>query len=288
MPSHPHSTASFQLPHRYHLKGFYDRGKHLGPWMVVAFMGFMSIMARGQSFTVSGRVTDAATGEYVLGANVVNLKEGRGVSTNVYGFFSLTLPLGEATVQCSFVGYEPQTRTFSGREDETWNVSLGTQSIEVDVVEVVGTAGQNTQSTNLGKTEVDIATIQRLPALMGEVDVLKAIQLLPGIQSAGEGNSGYYVRGGGPDQNLLLLDNAAIYNASHLFGFFSVFNADAIQSVEVYKGSMPARFGGRVSSVLDLAMKEGNRQELKGSGGVGLISSRLTLEGPVKDRKSVV
>lgn len=250
--------------------------------MVVAFMGFMSIMARGQSFTVSGRVTDAATGEYVLGANVVNLKEGRGVSTNVYGFFSLTLPLGEATVQCSFVGYEPQTRTFSGREDETWNVSLGTQSIEVDVVEVVGTAGQNTQSTNLGKTEVDIATIQRLPALMGEVDVLKAIQLLPGIQSAGEGNSGYYVRGGGPDQNLLLLDNAAIYNASHLFGFFSVFNADAIQSVEVYKGSMPARFGGRVSSVLDLAMKEGNRQELKGSGGVGLISSRLTLEGPVK------
>ena len=126
-----------------------------------------------------------------------------------------------------------------------------------------------------------IATIQRLPALMGEVDVLKAIQLLPGIQSAGEGNSGFYVRGGGPDQDLLLLDNAAIYNASHLFGFFSVFNADAISSVEVYKGSMPARFGGRVSSV-DLGVEEGNRKELKGSGGIGLISSRLTLEGPVK------
>ena len=163
-----------------------------------------------------------------------------------------------------------------------WDVQLDAQSVEVDAVEVVGTAGQNTQSTDLGKAEVSMATIQRLPALMGEVDVLKAIQMLPGIQSAGEGNSGFYVRGGGPDQNLLLLDNAAIYNASHLFGFFSVFNADAISTVEVYKGSMPARFGGRVSSVLDLGLKEGNRKEFKGSGGIGLISSRLTLEGPVK------
>ena len=129
-------------------------------------------------------------------------------------------------------------------------------------------------------------TIQRIPALMGEVDVLKAIQMLPGIQSAGEGNSGYYVRGGGPDQNLLLLDNATIYNASHLFGFFSVFNADALSSVEIYKGSMPSRYGGRVSSVLDLGLKEGSRQQLQGSGGIGLISSRLTLEGPVKQGKS--
>jgi len=238
--------------------------------------------AVAQTFTVSGRVTDAGTGEYILGANVVDLAQGRGVSTNLYGFFSITLPAGVTELQCRFVGYDATVKRFDGNTDATWNVALATRSVDVGEVEVVGTAGQNTQSTDLGKAEVEIATIQRLPALMGEVDVLKAIQLLPGIQSAGEGNSGYYVRGGGPDQNLLLLDNAAIYNASHLFGFFSVFNADAIQSVEVYKGSMPARYGGRVSSVLELNMKEGNRQELKGSGGIGLISSRLTLEGPVK------
>ena len=244
----------------------------------------MAVVATGlaQSFTVSGRVTDATTGEYILGANVVNVKEGKGMATNAYGFFSMTLPAGSATLSCSFIGYETATKTFAGNQDEDWNVALAPQAIAVDAAEVVGTAGQNTQSTDLGKAEVAIATIQRLPALMGEVDVLKAIQLLPGIQSAGEGNSGFYVRGGGPDQNLLLLDNAAIYNASHLFGFFSVFNADAISNVEVYKGSMPARFGGRVSSVLDLGLREGNRNEFKGSGGIGLISSRLTLEGPIK------
>jgi hypothetical protein len=234
-----------------------------------------------QTFTVSGRVTDAATGEYILGANVLDVSQGKGASTNIYGFFSLTLPSRPTELRCTFIGYAPVSKSFDGASDSEWSVELAPQSVEVDAVEVVGTAGQNTESTDLGKAEVSMATIQRLPALMGEVDVLKAIQMLPGIQSAGEGNSGYYVRGGGPDQNLLLLDNAAIYNASHLFGFFSVFNADAISSVEVYKGSMPARFGGRVSSVLDLGLKEGNRKEFKGSGGVGLISSRLTLEGPV-------
>ena len=244
--------------------------------------GAFSLGMWGQTFTVSGRVTDAATGEYILGANVLDVAQGKGASTNLYGFFSLTLPARPTELRCSFIGYAPLVRTFDGTSDADWNVELSPQSVSVDAVEVVGSAGQNTESTSLGKAEVAMATIQRLPALMGEVDVLKAIQMLPGIQSAGEGNSGYYVRGGGPDQNLLLLDNAAIYNASHLFGFFSVFNADAISSVEVYKGSMPARFGGRVSSVLDLGLKEGNRKELKGSGGIGLISSRLTLEGPVK------
>ena len=242
----------------------------------------ITLFSWGQSFTVSGRVTDASTGEYVLGANVLDASQGKGVSTNIYGFFSITLPSRPTELTCSFIGYTPVSKNFDGNRDAEWNIELKTQSVEVNAVEVVGTNGQNTLSTDLGKAEVAMATIQRLPALMGEVDVLKAIQMLPGIQSAGEGNSGFYVRGGGPDQNLLLLDNAAIYNASHLFGFFSVFNADAISSVEIYKGSMPARFGGRVSSVLDLGLKEGNRKEFKGSGGIGLISSRLTLEGPVK------
>ena len=238
--------------------------------------------ATSQTFTVSGRISDATTGEYILGANVTDVQQGKGVSTNLYGFFSLTLPSRPTELRCSFIGFAPVSKTFAGSSNAEWNVELQPQSVAVDAAEVVGTSGQNTESTDLGKAEVAMATIQRLPALMGEVDVLKAIQMLPGIQSAGEGNSGFYVRGGGPDQNLLLLDNAAIYNASHLFGFFSVFNADAISSVEVYKGSMPARFGGRVSSVLDLGLKEGNRKTFKGSGGIGLISSRLTLEGPVK------
>ena len=263
MTSHPH--FSLRYPHL---------------WLASA-LWWIALSGLAQSFTVSGRVTDAATGEYILGANVLEVSQGKGASTNIYGFFSLTLPSRPTELKCTFIGYAPVAKSFDGTSDAEWNVELAPQSVEVDAVEVVGTAGQNTESTNLGKAEVSMATIQRLPALMGEVDVLKAIQMLPGIQSAGEGNSGYYVRGGGPDQNLLLLDNAAIYNASHLFGFFSVFNADAISSVEVYKGSMPARFGGRVSSVLDLGLKEGNRKELKGSGGVGLISSRLTLEGPV-------
>ena len=254
-------------------------------WVLLA-CGLLGIQSWSQTFTISGRVTDANTGEYILGANILDAAQGKGVSTNVYGFYSLTLPSRPTELQCTFIGYAPATRKLIGSKNVEWNVSLSPRSVEVDAAEVVGTTGQNTESTSLGKAEVAMATIQRLPALMGEVDVLKAIQMLPGIQSAGEGNSGFYVRGGGPDQNLLLLDDAAIYNASHLFGFFSVFNADAISSVEVYKGSMPARFGGRVSSVLDLGLKEGNRNELKGSGGIGLISSRLTLEGPVKKGKS--
>ena len=217
---------------------------------------------------------------------MVDLVGGQGVSSLTDGTYSLKLPSGDRTLVCSFIGFEPARLTFKGTENVQWNIELNPEAIAVGTALVVGSAGQNTESTDLGRAEVAMETIQRIPALMGEVDVLKAIQMLPGIQSAGEGNSGYYVRGGGPDQNLLLLDNATIYNASHLFGFFSVFNADALSSVEIYKGSMPSRYGGRVSSVLDLGLKEGSRQQLQGSGGIGLISSRLTLEGPVKQGKS--
>ena len=166
----------------------------------------MSGLSQAGTFTVRGRVTDASTGEYVLGANVIVDGQSQGASTNIYGFYSLTLPKGPATLTCSFIGYAPTVKNLDGARDVEWNVELAPQSVAVDAATVVGTAGQNTESTNLGKAEVAIATIQRLPALMGEVDVLKAIQLLPGIQSAGEGNSGFYVRGGGPDQNLMLLE----------------------------------------------------------------------------------
>ena len=162
---------------------------------VLLVCGSLSIQSWSQTFTISGRVTDAKTGEYILGANILDAAQGKGVSTNVYGFFSLTLPSRPTELQCTFIGYAPVTRKVNGFKNVEWNVSLSPQSVEVDAAEVVGTAGQNTESTSLGKAEVAMATIQRLPALMGEVDVLKAIQMLPGIQSAGEGNSGFYVRG---------------------------------------------------------------------------------------------
>lgn len=214
---------------------------------------------------------------------------GKGVSTNHYGFYSIQVPEGELNVIYSFIGYNNTIKKINVSEAMSLNIALSPTTIEIEGAEVVGNITENTKSADLGRANVNIATIKSLPALMGEVDVLKVIQLLPGIQSSGEGNSGFYVRGGGPDQNLILLDNAAVYNASHLFGFFSVFNADAIQNVDVHKGAMPARYGGRVSSVLDISLREGNRKETQVNGGIGLISTRLTAEGPiVKDKSSFI
>ena len=233
---------------------------------------------------------DAVTGEYILGANVIIEGAQRGVSTNLYGFYSISLSEGPQTLRYSFIGYKNHIETLEFGDTKVINVELTPMTIEIgQEAEVIGRRTQNTQSTDVGRTDVSIETIKSLPALFGEVDVLKVIQLLPGIQSAGEGNTGFYVRGGGPDQNLILLDNAAVYNASHLFGFFSVFNADAISNVDVHKGTMPARYGGRISSVLDISLREGNRREMKVNGGIGLISARLTAEGPiVKDKSSFI
>ena len=203
-------------------------------WALIIAVSF-STNTQAQSFTLSGRVSDAQSGEYILGANIINTSTGKGVSTNIYGFYSLQLQLGENTIQVSFIGYSSQSKTITISEATSINFDLETATITIQDAEVLGARTNNTESTDLGRIDVNIETIKSLPALMGEVDVIKAIQLLPGIQSAGEGNSGFYVRGGGPDQNLVLLDNATIYNASHLFGFFSVFNADAIKNVDVKK-----------------------------------------------------
>lgn len=232
--------------------------------------------------SVSGTVTDAATGESILGANIVVKELGRGVATNLYGFYSLSLPAGDYTLLYSFIGYATVERSISLTEDLTINIELGLQVIEGPEVVIVGEKSANTESTDMGRVGLEVETIKALPALLGEVDILKTLQFLPGVQSAGEGNSGFYVRGGGPDQNLILLDNATIYNASHLFGFFSVFNADAVKNIELIKGGMPAAFGGRISSVLDISLKEGNNKEHTFEGGIGLISSRLTAQGPLK------
>lgn len=235
-----------------------------------------------ESFTISGYISDESTGETILGANVFAKEPAKGAVTNLYGFYSLTLPKGVYTIQYSFIGYQSLEKSINLSSDQTLNIELKGLTIQTEEAVIVGEKSANTESTDMGRVALEVESIKKLPALLGEVDVLKTIQFLPGVSSAGEGNSGFYVRGGGPDQNLILLDNAVIYNASHLFGFFSVFNADAVKNIELIKGGMPAEYGGRISSVLDISLNEGNSKEFKADGGIGLISSRLTLQGPIK------
>lgn len=246
-------------------------------------------LALGQrTITISGYVKDAATGEALIGANVYVKETLRGGATNTYGYYVLNVPPGRHTVVMSFIGYEESAQVVDAQADLKLNIAARPIAIQVKEFEVVGERKKdNTDDTRMGTVDLDVQRLQTLPALLGEVDILKTIQFLPGVSNNGEGNAGFYVRGGGPDQNLILLDNAIVYNASHLFGFFSVFNADAVRNIELIKGGMPANYGGRISSVLDINMKEGNSKAFHGQGGIGLISSRLTLEGPiVKDRSS--
>ena len=219
--------------------------------------------------TISGTITDASTGEQILGASVIPLNDSRGTSTNIYGFYSLTLPDATDQIVVSFIGYQSRNVALNPNQ-KVYNVDLEPAVIAFEEATVVGERTDHTASTDLGRESVEVDQIKALPALLGEVDVLKVLQFLPGVSSAGEGNSGFYVRGGGPDQNLILLDDATVYNASHLFGFFSVFNADAIKNIDLIKGSMPAEYGGRVSSVLNIGLKEGNSKEWKATGGLGL------------------
>jgi hypothetical protein len=235
--------------------------------------------------TISGYVRDQTTGENLIGVAVMNPGTGQGTATNTYGFYSLTLPVSADSVRLfvSYLGYEKGRFAVKAERNVAHDFRLRPLAAELAGVEVVGTKEEKiAQSTRMGTINVPIAQIKSLPALFGETDVLKVLQLLPGVQSGGEGQSGLYVRGGSPDQNLVLLDGTPVYNASHLFGFFSVFNADALNNVELIKGGFPARYGGRLSSVLDISMKEGNMQEFHGEGAVGIVASRLTLEGPIK------
>lgn len=238
-------------------------------------------------YTVSGYVKDADNGETLIGATVF-VKELRvGTGANVYGFYSLSLAPGKYTLEYSFMGYTKQIRQI----DLTGNASLTIElAPEVKMMQEVTVTAErpdkNIKQAEMSTARLDIKTIKQIPALMGEVDVIKAIQMLPGVQATSEGTSGFSVRGGGLDQNLIVLDEATVYNASHLMGFFSVFNNDAVRDVKLYKGDMPANYGGRLSSVLDVRMKEGNNKHFKGTGGIGLISSRLTLEGPIVNEKT--
>lgn len=256
------------------------------------FLLFSSVagLAQDNKFSLSGYISDSSSGEQLIGASIYVEELKQGTATNTYGFYSLTLPEGEYHLKISYLGFDDRLETINLRSSTRLDIRLFNPGIETREVEVIGkVSSEKVKSTEMGRIDMSIDKIKAMPALFGEVDLLKSMQLLPGVQDAGEGNSGFYVRGGGPDQNLVLLDEAVVYNASHLFGFFSVFNTDAIKNVSLTKGDMPAQYGGRLSSVLDISMKEGNNKEFHGSGGIGYIASRLTLEGPlVKDKASFI
>ena len=243
-----------------------------------------------KNFTISGYIRDKESGESLIGANIYEPNLKTGTTTNLYGFFSFTLSTTDSIyILIKYVGYQSEIYHLKLDKDINLDVNLRS-SIELKPVEIVEEKIEHKGDWSQKQPiEIPISQILSIPALLGEVDVLKTIQLLPGVQSGNEGNSGLYVRGGGQDQNLILLDGAPIYNASHLFGFFSIFNADAIKNVQLTKSGFPSRYGGRLSSVIDIIMKEGNMKKISGEGSLGLVASKLTLEGPIiKDKASFI
>jgi hypothetical protein len=259
---------------------------------LLVFLLFAVVSAFAQQkFTISGTVRDAKTGEELI-SSTIQVKElaNTGVASNAYGFYSFTLPKGNYTLLCRYTGYTEFRQEISLDSNIVLNINLAPAIVEIKQVEISATReDRNVKEAQMGVTHLDIKQLEKIPVIFGERDILKTIQLLPGVKAAAEGSSGFYVRGGGADQNLVLLDEALVYNASHLLGFFSTFNNDAIKSATLYKGNMPAEYGGKLSSVLDLKMKEGNDKTYHIGGGIGLIASRLYAEGPiVKDKGSFI
>lgn len=258
-------------------------------WILISLLGISALYA--QPLTLSGTITDAKTGEALIAATVVAKSLGRGTYTNDYGYYSLTLP-PEAVedsfvVQFSYIGFDPIEMIILLDKSQVVDLELSGANTTLEAVEIVANSyAEQLRSTEMSVDRISMAEAKKLPALFGEVDIIKTLQLKPGVSSGSEGSSGIYVRGGGPDQNLVVLDGTTVYNPSHLFGFFSTFNSDAVKDVKLYKGGFPAQYGGRLSSVIDVKMNEGNRKKFSGSGGLGLIASRLTLEGPITKDKS--
>jgi hypothetical protein len=241
-----------------------------------------------EKYTLSGTVTDKKNNETLIGVSIFIEESQSSVITNEYGFYSITIPKGDYTIKISYIGFETREEPISLASNKKLNIALSEVTQNLSEVVVTETKkATNTRSPEMSVNKLSINTIKRMPVVLGEVDVLKSILLLPGVTNAGEGASGFNVRGGGADQNLILLDEATIFNSSHVFGFFSVFNPDAIKDLKLYKGGIPARFGGRASSVLEIYQKDGNSNNFSVNGGIGLVSSRLLIEGPiVKDKGS--
>lgn len=256
---------------------------------LILFLLIVTTNSYGQTkYTVSGTVKDEKTGEFLIAATIsVDELTNVGAVTNEYGFYSLTLPNGNYTLRASYFGYQSHTKAVKLKENSYIDWSLSEDALILEEVIISSEKkDDNLTKAAMGVESLNMKDVEVLPVIFGEKDILKTITLLPGIKSAGEGNSGFSVRGGATDQNLILLDEAPVYNASHLMGFFSTFNSDAIKDVTVIKGNSPARYGGRLSSVLDVKMKDGNNKEYNLNGGIGLISSRLTVEGPIQKEKS--
>jgi hypothetical protein len=254
--------------------------------LLVFFLVSINVFAQDK-VTLNGYVKDSLTGETLIGANINISSEGKGVTTNQYGYFSITLDKRSYRLICSFIGYETKLLNINFNKSQQLDILLAPKSLVTENVIVTGRRrDNNVKSAQMGKIDLSVATAKALPAFMGEVDILKTLQLLPGVRNAGEGNAGFYVRGGGPDQNLIILDDAVVYNTGHLFGFFSIFNADAIKNVSLIKGGMPAQYGGRLSSVVDVSMKDGNLNKTEVDAGIGLIASRFSIQGPIKKDKA--
>ncbi len=271
---------------------FYIMNRYYSPSVLVAAMlwlfgGIINCFAQTERFTVSGYIYEKGSMETLVGANVYEPNLRIGSTANTYGFYSITLPRDSVELVFSYVGYASQVQRLGLTGNLRLDVMLEPSLELQEVVVTDATLTRISQIAQMSRLEIPIQQARNIPMLLGEKDLFKVLQLMPGVQSGTEGTSGFYVRGGGPDQNLIILDDAIVYNASHLFGFFSVFNGDAVKNMQLYKGGFPARYGGRLSSVLDIQMKDGNKEKFSGEGGIGLISSRLTLEGPIiKDKAS--
>ena len=243
-----------------------------------------------QKVTLNGYIKDAANGEALIGATVLIKEANTGTVTNEYGFFSITLPPGNYQVSFSYIGYKTQAKPVALNQNQRVEIELAAEAEELEEVVITGELEQaNVKNMEMSTNKLDMKVIQKIPAFLGEVDVLRSIQLLPGVSTVGEGSSGFNVRGGSVGQNLVLLDEAPVYNTSHLFGFFSVFNPDAVKDTKLYKGAIPSRYGGRLASILDVRMKEGNSKKPEITGGIGTVFSRLSIEAPiVKDKASFI
>jgi hypothetical protein len=256
-------------------------------WLYLTLGCSVTTVFAQQKITLSGSITDKTRGETLIGVSVALISgTTQGATSNEYGFYSLSVPAGVYTLRVNYVGYQTFAQKIDLNQNTRLDIQLEDGAMLEEVVVKAEKRNENIEKPLMGVDKISMLEVKSLPTLLGERDVLKTIQLLPGVKSAGEGNSGFYVRGGGADQNLILLDEAPVYNASHLLGFFSTFNADAIKDATLYKGGMPAQYGGRLSSVLDIKMNDGNNQKFNVSGGIGLISSKLNVEGPVQKGRS--
>jgi len=248
-----------------------------------ALLCFFPLLIKAQTHTLSGYVRDAATGEELIGVNIVIPELAVGTSTNVYGYYSISVPPGQYQVEFQFLGFETASQKIDLTADKKLNLELKESATTLEEVEVTSErSDRNVSSVEMSVAKLSTKEIAKVPQLLGETDIIRTLTLLPGVTTVGEGSNGFNVRGGAADQNLILLDEAPVYNSSHLFGFFSIFNADAVKDVKLYKGGIPAEYGGRLSSVVDVRQKDGNKKEFAAEGGIGLLSSRLLVEGPIK------